>query len=74
MDWTLTLSSGAVALALAVFCGWRGARPADPHRGVRLVPYRFLMVLCAAWVLLMTVHALSLLGFSTGRDAGGLGP
>ena len=28
----------------ALFCGWRGARPADPNKGVRLMPWRPLMV------------------------------
>jgi hypothetical protein len=67
VDWILTFAGTAAGVALAVFCGWRGSRPADPHRGVRLMPYRFLMILCAAWVLVMAVHILNLAGFSTGR-------
>jgi len=67
VDWTLTLIGLAAGVALAAFCGWRGARPADPKRGVRMVPYRFLMILCAAWVLIMLIHMLNLAGFSTGR-------
>ncbi len=46
---TLTLAGGFVAMA--VFAGWRGARPPNPHRGPRLVPWRFLMLLAAVGVL-----------------------
>ena len=67
--WTLpvTLLSAAVGVGLTVLCGWRGARPPDPARGPRLVPWRFLMLLSAAWVLLMLVHLANLVGVHTGR-------
>lgn len=55
----------AFAIATALF-GWAGARPPDPRR-VRMAPYRFLMLLTAAGVLMMLVHAVNLLGFHTGR-------
>jgi hypothetical protein len=56
MDATLTLYLAGAALLAAVFCGWRGARPADPNRGVRLMPWRPLMVGCfAAFLVLLTV-------------------
>jgi hypothetical protein len=39
----------AAALAfVAAFAGWRGAQLPNPHRGPRMVPWRFLMVLAAA--------------------------
>ena len=63
----VTLASALVGLALVVLCGWRGARPPDLVRGPRLVPWRFLMVLAAAWVLLMLVHLANLAGVQTGR-------
>ena len=67
--WTVpvTLLSAAVGLGLAVLFGWRGARPPDLRRGPRLAPYRFLMLLAAAWVLLMLVHLANLMGVRTGR-------
>lgn len=67
MSWTLTLGSAALGAALVVLFGWRGARPPDLRRGPRLVPYRFLMLLAAAWVLLMLVHLANLAGVETGR-------
>jgi hypothetical protein len=67
--WTLpvTLGAAAAGVLLAAFCGWMGARPPDLRRGPRMAPYRFLMLLSAAWVLMMLVHAANLVGITTGR-------
>jgi hypothetical protein len=62
--------TAALALACALFaivCGWRGARPPDPRRGPRLVPWRALMMLSACGALLFVVHVVNLLGLQTGR-------
>jgi hypothetical protein len=67
--WSLpvTLASAGIGVLVAVLCGWRGARPPDVRRGPRMVPWRFLMLLASAWVLLMVVHLVNLLGVETGR-------
>ncbi|MGV9005791.1 MAG: hypothetical protein ACOH1H_03535 [Brevundimonas sp.] len=57
-----TLSLLAAALALTVFCGWRGARPWDPRGGVRMAPWRFIMLLSAASVVILAIHVGTLLG------------
>jgi hypothetical protein len=62
MDLVTTLALAAAAVALTVFAGWRGARPWDPRRGVRMVPWRLIMVLSAAAVLVLLIHVGSLLG------------
>jgi len=62
MDLTTTLILLAVALAAIVFTGWRGARPPDPWKGPRMVPWRFLMVGAAALALLLLVHLATLFG------------
>lgn len=67
MDLQITLAIAAGLAALGLFAGWRGARPPDPHRGPRLVPWRFIMLLSAAGLLLMVVHAVNLMGITTGR-------
>lgn len=67
MDLRTTLAVLAALVALAVFAGWRGARPPNPHRGPRLIPWRFLMLLFAALGVLMLVHVANLLGVATGR-------
>lgn len=54
-------------LGLTVLCGWRGARPPDLHRGPRLAPWRFLMLLSAAGAMLLLVHLVNLMGVRTGR-------
>ena len=67
MSLPVTLSLLTAALGLTVLCGWRGARPPDLHRGPRLAPWRFLMLLSAAGAMLLLVHLVNLLGVRTGR-------
>ena len=62
MSLNLTLALIVGALCLTVFAGWRGARPSQPHRGVRMVPWRFVMLLSAAFLFLLLVHLAALLG------------
>ena len=67
MDLPVTLGLCALFLALGGFCAWRGAAAPNPHRGPRLIPYRFLMLLCGALLLYLAAHLLNLLGVTTGR-------
>lgn len=62
MSLTTTLVLLGVALAVMVFCGWRGARPPDPFKGPRLMPWRFLMVGAAAIGMLLLIHLATLFG------------
>ncbi len=74
MELWITLAALFAAALLAGLFGWLGARKPDPARGPRLAPYRFLMLLFAAVVLMMVVHLVNLAGFHTGRGgSGGLG-
>lgn len=68
MSLTETLALAAAFLALAVFAGWRGARPPNPLKGPRMVPWRPIMVAAAVGLILMLVHAVNLLGVTTGRS------
>ena len=65
MSLTVTLTLCGLVLALGAACGWLGARPPNPQRGPRLIPYRFIMVVCGAVLLYLCVHLLSLLGVTT---------
>jgi hypothetical protein len=67
MDMTLTLCLAAGLLALAVFAGWRGARPPNPHKGPRLVPWRFIMLACAAGLVPVLGHLVQLTGLTGGQ-------
>jgi len=67
MNLTVTLGLMVLILGIGGFCGWRGAAPPNPHRGPRLIPYRFLMVLCGAIELYLAAHVINLLGVTTGR-------
>jgi hypothetical protein len=67
MSLELTLAIAAGLLALTVFAGWRGARPSNPLKGPRMIPWRMIMLLSAACLLPMIVHILNLMGVTTGR-------
>ncbi len=62
MDMTLTLALIGAALALAIFAGWRGARPWDPRRGVRMIPWRLIMLLAGTAIFILLIHLGTLLG------------
>lgn len=66
----VTLGLAAVGLGLTLLFGWLGARPPDLKRGPRLLPHRFLMLLAAAFTLLMLVHLVNLAGLETGLERG----
>ncbi|MDP1875074.1 hypothetical protein [Phenylobacterium sp.] len=66
MELSLTLALGAALLAVTVFSGWMGARPPDFRRGPRLLPYRFIMLMGAAGLIMVLVHLVNLMGVSTG--------
>jgi hypothetical protein len=65
MDLRTTLALGAGLAALAAFAGWRGARPPNPMKGPRLIPWRAIMVFAAAAAVILVVQA---------ERAVGLGP
>jgi hypothetical protein len=67
MTFSVTLALFLAATAIAVFAGWRGARPPNPLKGVRMAPWRMIMMLGAAGALIFLVHLVNLLGFQTGR-------
>lgn len=67
MDFNVTLGVFAAFVAVAVFCGWRGALPSQPAKGVRMIPWRPLMVASAVGAFLMLIHLVNLAGFTTGR-------
>ena len=67
MSFPTTLAIAAALLALAVFAGWRGARPSNPAKGPRMITWRMIMLLAAACSMPMLVHLLNLLGMKTGR-------
>ena len=62
MSLTETLALLAAVLAVAVLAGWRGARPSQPHHGVRMVPWRLIMVTAAVAAFVLLVHLAALLG------------
>jgi hypothetical protein len=67
MSLPTTLAVLGVLLTIALFSGWRGARPWDPRRGPRLIPWRPIMVAAATGALIFAAHLVNLLGVTTGR-------
>jgi hypothetical protein len=62
MELPMTAGLAVLCLILAIFCGWRGAQPADPIKGVRMVPWRALMLLSAAFEIVLVVRLADQLG------------
>jgi hypothetical protein len=62
MDVPIAAALTAAFGALGLFAGWRGARPPDPSKGPRLIPWRMIMVLAAAAFIALLFQTLGLLG------------
>ena len=71
MSLSVTLILLGLALAVMVFTGWRGARPPDPMKGPRMMPWRFIMLLAAALVFFLLIHLMAEL---SGRPLPGAPP
>ncbi|WP_293676263.1 hypothetical protein [uncultured Phenylobacterium sp.] len=62
MDVRIMLGLAGGLAALAGFAGWRGARPPNPMKGPRLIPWRMIMVLATAAAIAVLFTALQALG------------
>ncbi|HET9161640.1 MAG TPA: hypothetical protein VFN88_13600 [Caulobacteraceae bacterium] len=51
----MTAALTGLCVIAAVFCGWRGARPPDPMKGPRMVPWQVLMLTFAAIALILLI-------------------
>ena len=65
MSPSLTLVLLAAACAVAVFSGWRGARPPDLSKGPRMIPWRFIMLVAGALTFLLLIHLATVLSGRT---------
>jgi hypothetical protein len=63
MELGTVLAVGGACAAMAAFAGWRGARPPNPLKGPRLIPWRMIMVTTAAVAVAMVGIGLRRLGF-----------
>lgn len=62
MSLPVTLGLIAALVGLTVFAGWRGSLPWNLSRGVRMAPWRMIMLLSAAMVFFLLIHLAALLG------------
>jgi hypothetical protein len=67
MDLPVVAALAVACLLLAVFCGWRGARPWNPAKGVRMIPYRPLMLLFAALSVIFLIWTANMAGLMGGN-------
>jgi hypothetical protein len=65
MTLPVTIALLALGAVLTGLFGWLGARPKTLGRP-QMVPWQLLMMVAAAWCLMMIVHLLNLLGAHTG--------
>ncbi|WP_296598430.1 hypothetical protein [Phenylobacterium sp.] len=63
MDLRVTIALICGFAAIAAFAGWRGARPPNPMKGPRLVPWRAIMVAAATAAVLLLAIAEQSMGF-----------
>ncbi|MBJ7412189.1 MAG: hypothetical protein JHD15_17745 [Phenylobacterium sp.] len=64
MDLRLLVALGLGLAALSAFAGWRGARPPNPMKGPRLIPWRAIMVFAAAGAVIVLVQIEQAVGFA----------
>ena len=62
---SLTVILLTVAALFTALFGYLGARPYNPKKGPRMVPWTFFMLLCFTAGLMLLVHLLTVLGFKT---------
>ena len=67
MDLTVTLALLVAGVGATIGCGWMGAKPKDYSKS-RRVPWQLLMLVGAAFVLVIVVHLLNLAGMTTGQN------
>lgn len=60
MSLNITAIVAVVALAVAVACGWMGARPAQALTAPRLTPWRLLMLVAFAVAVAAIGHVVAL--------------
>ena len=70
MEWNITLSFIGVSLAATVLSAWQSGRPRKDSVNARWIPWRFVVLVSGAILLLAVVHAINLMGIETGRGSG----
>jgi len=69
LDWILTIGGVLTAAGLLAVSLWQHARPRADTLRTRWIPWRFMMFLAAALLLIAIVHTVNKLGLHTGRNS-----
>lgn len=67
MDVRMMLGLAGGLAAVAGFAGWRGARPPNPMKGPRMIPWRMIMVFATAAAIGFLFTALGAFGVRPSR-------
>lgn len=62
----LTAALLALGAGLFVLAAWQTSRPREPRLEPRMTPWMLILLTAAAFLLVMTVHLVNLLGVETG--------
>lgn len=73
MEWNVTLAVAAAGLVTTVFAAWKSGRPKKDTLNARWISWPLVTVLAAGVLVLAVVHAINLMGVTTGGLRGGLG-
>jgi hypothetical protein len=66
MEWTITLSVIGVSLGAALLAAWQSGRPRKDSLQTKWIPWRFVVLVAGAVLVLGVVHAINLMGVHTG--------
>lgn len=66
MEWNITLSIVGVSVLATGFAAWQSGRPRKDSLQAKWVPWRFVVLVSGAVLLLSVVHAMNLMGIHTG--------
>ena len=68
LDWTLTFIAIAGSIALFLYAQHKSEQPPRDELRPRMIPWRFVMVLCGFGFIIALVHLANLFGIQTGPE------
>jgi hypothetical protein len=67
MEWIITLCVIGVSLVMTGFAAWQSGRPRKDSLQTKWIPWRFVVLVSGAVLVLAVVHAVNLMGIETGN-------
>lgn len=66
MTWPITILALIANAALLAIAIWQSGRPRKDSLNARWIPWKFVILLAAAFLVYLMVHAVNLMGLHTG--------